>query len=187
MDAVNADLMWPAMLFTLLAIVVAAVALGKNNTAAPSKDIHSVVEDERVGADNGASLIQHQSIAKPKDESMELVKDSNRDHGEEVCKSDCPTNTSTKWGEDSSEYGIRNALKDYAQSPDAENMPLRYMTGMLRSSQLEKMMTNEELEEELRVQREQLAAIFQLLRDKQDTFGEVTESDLEEQLKLYSI
>lgn len=38
-----------------------------------------------------------------------------------------------------------------------------------------------------RVQREQLAAIFQLLRDKQDTFGEVTESDLQEQLKLYSI
>lgn len=38
-----------------------------------------------------------------------------------------------------------------------------------------------------RVQREQLAAIFQLLREKQDTFGEVTESDLQEQLKLYSI
>ncbi|XP_051968012.1 matrix-remodeling-associated protein 7-like [Xyrauchen texanus] len=186
MDAVNADLMWPAVLFTLLAIVVAAIAFGKNKAAAPSKDIHSVVEDERVGADNGASRIQHQSSANPKDETMELVKDSNRDHGdEEVCKSDCLTDT--KWREDSSEYGIRNALKDYAQSPDAENVPLRYMTGMLRSSQLENMMTNEELEEELRVQREQLAAIFQLLRDKQDTFGEVTESDLEEQLKLYSI
>jgi len=38
-----------------------------------------------------------------------------------------------------------------------------------------------------RVQQEQLAAIFQLLRDKQDTFGDVTEGDLQEQLKLYSI
>uniref|UniRef100_A0A671L880 Matrix-remodelling associated 7 n=1 Tax=Sinocyclocheilus anshuiensis TaxID=1608454 RepID=A0A671L880_9TELE len=65
--------------------------------------------------------------------------------------------------------------------------PLRYMAGMLRTCQLEKMMTKEELEEEQRVQREQLAAIFQLLKDKQDTFGEVTESDLQEQLKLYSV
>lgn len=38
-----------------------------------------------------------------------------------------------------------------------------------------------------RCQRDQLAAIFQLLRDKQETFGDVSESDLEEQLKLYSI
>uniref|UniRef100_A0A671LC33 Matrix-remodelling associated 7 n=1 Tax=Sinocyclocheilus anshuiensis TaxID=1608454 RepID=A0A671LC33_9TELE len=70
---------------------------------------------------------------------------------------------------------------------DAEKKPLRYMAGMLRTCQLEKMMTKEELEEEQRVQREQLAAIFQLLKDKQDTFGEVTESDLQEQLKLYSV
>ncbi|KAJ8345508.1 hypothetical protein SKAU_G00297010 [Synaphobranchus kaupii] len=38
-----------------------------------------------------------------------------------------------------------------------------------------------------RVQQEQLAAIFQLLRENQETFGEVTEGDVEEQLKLYSI
>uniref|UniRef100_A0A673NQZ6 Matrix-remodelling associated 7 n=1 Tax=Sinocyclocheilus rhinocerous TaxID=307959 RepID=A0A673NQZ6_9TELE len=70
---------------------------------------------------------------------------------------------------------------------NAEKKPLRYMAGMLRTCQLEKMMTKEELEEEQRVQREQLAAIFQLLKEKQDTFGEVTESDLQEQLKLYSV
>ncbi|KAL6476280.1 hypothetical protein MHYP_G00147790 [Metynnis hypsauchen] len=38
----------------------------------------------------------------------------------------------------------------------------------------------------VRVQREQLAAIFKLLKDNQDTFGEVTEGDVEEQLKLYT-
>lgn len=38
-----------------------------------------------------------------------------------------------------------------------------------------------------RVQREQLAAIFQLLQDNKETFGEVTETDMEDQLKLYSI
>ncbi|KAJ8251720.1 hypothetical protein GJAV_G00224390 [Gymnothorax javanicus] len=35
-----------------------------------------------------------------------------------------------------------------------------------------------------RVQQEQLAAIFQLLRENQETFGEVTEGDVAEQLKL---
>jgi len=38
-----------------------------------------------------------------------------------------------------------------------------------------------------RVQQEQLAAIFKLLRENQDTFGEMTEGDVEEQLKLYSL
>lgn len=38
-----------------------------------------------------------------------------------------------------------------------------------------------------RVQREQLAAIFQLLKDNKETFGEVSEGDMDEQLRLYSI
>ena len=38
-----------------------------------------------------------------------------------------------------------------------------------------------------RVQREQLAAIFHLLKDNQETFGEVSEGDMEDQLRLYSI
>lgn len=39
----------------------------------------------------------------------------------------------------------------------------------------------------LRVQQEQLAAIFLLLRENQEALGEVTEGDMEEQLKLYSL
>ena len=39
----------------------------------------------------------------------------------------------------------------------------------------------------LRVQREQLAAIFRLLKDNKETFGEVSEGDLEDQFRLYSI
>ncbi|XP_077057233.1 matrix-remodeling-associated protein 7 [Siphateles boraxobius] len=200
MDATS-DLFWPAMLFTLLSVIVAAVVLGRNKGPVPSKCTHqtsaSVVE-ERAGPEPGASSQYHpekhctetkqqlQSCAKSlkaKEETLKNLKDSNSDKEEEVCKSD----SFIGWGEDFSESGIRNALKDYAQSPDAENKPLKYMAGMLRTCQLEKMMTKEELEEEQRVQQEQLAAIFQLLRDKQDTFGDVTEGDLQEQLKLYSI
>ncbi|XP_040885585.1 uncharacterized protein LOC121175803 isoform X2 [Toxotes jaculatrix] len=67
------------------------------------------------------------------------------------------------------------------------NNSLKYVPGKARSHHLEMMMSEEELEEEQRVQREQLAAIFQLLKDNKETFGEVSEGDMEEQLKLYSI
>nr|XP_055031247.1 matrix-remodeling-associated protein 7-like [Misgurnus anguillicaudatus] len=186
MDATS-DLIWPAVLFTLLAMTVAAVITVKNNTKAPLKCINqstAVVDggtgDSSQNNDTGAhnSEILHQSNANKLASKDENVQDSTPDNEEEVCRTDAE--------EDSSEYGIRNALKDYAQSTDAEEKPLRYMAGMLRSSQLKKMMTKEELEEEQRVQREQLAAIFQLLRDKQDTFGDVTQNDLQEQLQLYS-
>ncbi|XP_062859608.1 matrix-remodeling-associated protein 7-like isoform X2 [Trichomycterus rosablanca] len=85
-----------------------------------------------------------------------------------------------------------DAVSDYDRptgcvKTNNEDTPLRYMPGMLRTSQLEKMMSKEELEEEQRVQREQLAAIFNLLKQNRDTFGEVSETDMEEQLKLYSI
>lgn len=67
------------------------------------------------------------------------------------------------------------------------NNSLKYVPGKARSHHLEKMMTKEELEEEQRVQHEQLTAIFQLLKENKETFGEVSEGDIEEQLRLYSI
>ncbi|XP_075889691.1 matrix-remodeling-associated protein 7 isoform X5 [Nelusetta ayraudi] len=68
-----------------------------------------------------------------------------------------------------------------------EDGSLTYLPGKSRSHHMEMMMSKEELEEEQRVQREQLAAIFQLLRDNKETFGDVSEGDMEEQLRLYSI
>ncbi|XP_032359121.1 matrix-remodeling-associated protein 7 isoform X1 [Etheostoma spectabile] len=72
------------------------------------------------------------------------------------------------------------------EEPNA-NDSLKYVPGKARSHHLQMMMSAEELEEEQRVQREQLAAIFQLLKDNQETFGEVSEGEMEEQLRLYSI
>ncbi|XP_060884495.1 matrix-remodeling-associated protein 7-like isoform X2 [Labrus mixtus] len=68
-----------------------------------------------------------------------------------------------------------------------ENSSLKYVPGKARSHHLEMMMSTEELQEEQRVQREQLAAIFQLLKENKETFGDVSEGDMEEQLRLYSI
>ncbi|XP_059181252.1 matrix-remodeling-associated protein 7-like [Centropristis striata] len=67
------------------------------------------------------------------------------------------------------------------------NDSLKYFPGKARSHHLQMMMSTDELEQERRVQREQLAAIFQLLKDNQETFGEVSEGEMEEQLRLYSI
>lgn len=175
--------LWPAVLFTLLTGIVAVFALVKNK---PAHHQSSVVVEEEKKADAGVSSqeqhcehwdesCQLKTVEKrlqTEDKTLEKAKDLNRDDLEE----DALVQPTAR----EEEPGIRSAL-------NAESKPLKYMAGMLRTCQLEKMMTKEELEEEQRVQREQLTAIFQLLKDKQETFGEVTESDLQEQLKLYSI
>lgn len=38
-----------------------------------------------------------------------------------------------------------------------------------------------------RVQKEQLAAIFKLMKDNKDTFGEMSDGDMQEQLRLYDM
>ncbi|XP_028331150.1 matrix-remodeling-associated protein 7 isoform X1 [Gouania willdenowi] len=88
----------------------------------------------------------------------------------------------------------RPQTEEATESPDFtdtleldSNDSLKYVPGRARSHHLETMMSKEELEEEQRVQREQLAAIFQLLKDNKETFGDVSEGDMEEQLRLYSI
>ncbi|KAG2461017.1 JMJD6 hydroxylase, partial [Polypterus senegalus] len=79
----------------------------------------------------------------------------------------------------------RETEKEVNEGEEGEDH-LKYRPGKLRGSRLEMMMTKEEREEEQRVQREQLAAIFRLLQQKKETFGEMSPGDMEEQLKLYS-
>ncbi|XP_054545010.1 matrix-remodeling-associated protein 7 isoform X2 [Talpa occidentalis] len=68
-----------------------------------------------------------------------------------------------------------------------EAFSFRYSPGKLRGSQYRKMMSQEELEEEQRVQKEQLAAIFKLMKDNKETFGEMSDGDVQEQLRLYDM
>ncbi|XP_037666696.1 bifunctional arginine demethylase and lysyl-hydroxylase JMJD6 isoform X3 [Choloepus didactylus] len=63
----------------------------------------------------------------------------------------------------------------------------QYSPGKLRGTQYKKMMTKEELDEEQRVQKEQLAAIFKLMKDNKETFGEMSDGDVQEQLRLYDM
>ncbi|KAJ6660466.1 hypothetical protein lerEdw1_017890 [Lerista edwardsae] len=68
-----------------------------------------------------------------------------------------------------------------------EEFSFKYSPGKLRGNQYKTMMTKEELEEEQRVQREQLTAIFTLMKEKTETFGDMSETDIKEQLKLYDM
>lgn len=53
----TSDLYWLAMLFTLLAVIVTAVFMGRNKALAPSKCSHQTraVVEERAGPDPGVS------------------------------------------------------------------------------------------------------------------------------------
>ncbi|XP_063264917.1 matrix-remodeling-associated protein 7 isoform X3 [Prinia subflava] len=73
------------------------------------------------------------------------------------------------------------------EDAEDEKFSFKYSPGKLRGNQYKSMMSKEELEEEQRVQREQLAAIFRLMKEKSDTFGEMSEGDMKEQLRLYDI
>jgi len=61
MDATS-DQFWPAMLFTVLAVIVAAVVLGRNKSPLSSKCTHqtsAVFLEERAGPEPGASSQYH--------------------------------------------------------------------------------------------------------------------------------
>ncbi|XP_048222280.1 matrix-remodeling-associated protein 7 isoform X1 [Perognathus longimembris pacificus] len=73
------------------------------------------------------------------------------------------------------------------EEEDGEAFSFKYSPGQLRGNQYKKMMTKEELEEEQRVQKEQLAAIFKLMKDHKETFGEMADGDVQEQLRLYDM
>ncbi|XP_038632556.1 matrix-remodeling-associated protein 7-like isoform X2 [Scyliorhinus canicula] len=97
-----------------------------------------------------------------------------------------PTAPEEKLHKEEDEAEIENTKKSL---PDegTDDLVDEYRPGKIRGSSYEKTLTREELEEEQRIQREQLAAIFTLMKEKNETFGDMSEKDMEEQLKLYSL
>ncbi|XP_061740422.1 protein TsetseEP-like isoform X2 [Nerophis ophidion] len=83
--------------------------------------------------------------------------------------------------EPETKFGTDPEIKEAATSQEK----VCFSPGKKRNK-LETLMSKEEMEEEQRVQQEQLAAILLLLRENQEVL-EVTEGDMEEQLKLYSL
>lgn len=170
-----------AAIFTLLAIVIATSLFnGSSSTGDATNSLRYFGRGSTGGLDqDGPKLNGH--IPDKKEKKPETGDDwcdmsgSSHDHWD-VVKSVLSTEGATE------SPGV-NAGEELSNENDA----LKYIPGKARSHHLQMMMSTEELEEEQRVQREQLAAIFQLLKDNKETFGDVTEGDMEEQLRLYSI
>ncbi|XP_038128749.1 matrix-remodeling-associated protein 7-like isoform X2 [Cyprinodon tularosa] len=167
----DVTLILSAVIFTLLAIVVATSLLKGSLPAANARGGFSR-KGERA-AEGSAKLNGHVAAERKKKEedNWSEISGSSHDH----------------WDVVKSTEGATESPGDNLKVESDANNSLKYVPGKARSHHLEAMMSKEELEEEQRVQREQLAAIFQLLKDNKETFGNMSEGDLEEQLRLYSI
>ncbi|KAF7668173.1 hypothetical protein LDENG_00027200 [Lucifuga dentata] len=205
-----------AVIFTLLAIVVATSLFKSSSPSADLVNANSHCKHTADGAlggldqskpeQNGGVLDKEQKTA---DEWSE-ISGSSHDHWDvvksvlseeshphphtEELTAECSASTSSLSEDRPASRALSLDSEGATESPEIndnmesnDNSSLKYVPGKARSHHLEMMMSKEELEEEQRVQREQLAAIFRLLKDNKETFGEVSEGDMEEQLKLYSI
>ncbi|XP_073345525.1 uncharacterized protein mxra7 isoform X2 [Pagrus major] len=190
-----------AAIFTLLAIVV-ATSLLNGSSSSSSADFSSARRYFGSGSEqpkqNG-----HVPDNKKKQEAPDDWCDlsgSSHDHWDvvksvqsEEAQPHADSEEQETSGERSSSTSMSLETEGATESPDINDKLepnddcLKYLPGKARSHHLEMMMSTEELEEEQRVQREQLSAIFQLLKDNKETFGDVSEGDMEEQLRLYSI
>ncbi|XP_022045602.1 matrix-remodeling-associated protein 7-like isoform X2 [Acanthochromis polyacanthus] len=165
-----------AIIFTLLAIVVATSLLNGSSPAAANARSYFGHRGDAGGLAQNGHVPDKKKKKKEQREPDDWsdISGSSHDHWD-VVKSVLSTEGATE------SPGINDAV----DSNDSNS--LKYVPGKARSHHLEMMMSKDELEEEQRVQREQLAAIFQLLKDNKETFGDVSEGDMEEQLRLYSI
>uniref|UniRef100_A0A1A7Z524 Matrix-remodelling associated 7 n=1 Tax=Iconisemion striatum TaxID=60296 RepID=A0A1A7Z524_9TELE len=199
-----------AIIFTLLAVVVATSLLSGSSPAADFANARNYFEHrglEKSEARQNGHVAERKK--KKEAESWSEISGSSHDHWDVVksvlSEQDYPhvptgdvaehsTSTSSLSVPSSGSRDMSVETEGATESPgnnemvdsDANNS-LKYVPGKMRSHHLEMMMSKEELEEEQRVQHEQLSAIFQLLKDNKETFGDISEGDLEDQLRLYSI
>ncbi|XP_040186042.1 matrix-remodeling-associated protein 7 isoform X1 [Rana temporaria] len=124
-------------------------------------------------------------------EELTEAKESETDAAE-CAEETTPSSQSSQEEEDSKEEDVETendkVLKiSEADDADDEDFSFKYVPGKLRGSDFEKMLTKDELEEEQRVQREQLGAIFRMMENNQETFGMMSDVDLKDQLRLYNM
>ncbi|XP_008102569.2 matrix-remodeling-associated protein 7 [Anolis carolinensis] len=125
----------------------------------------------------GTSVVGAASLAVEREQQEEEEEDDDEDDDDEEESKE----------EDQESENEKLVVKEPETEDADEQFSFKYSPGKLRGSQYKAMMTKEELEDEQRVKREQLTAIFSLLKEKPDTFGEMSETDMKDQLRLYDI
>ncbi|XP_072207827.1 matrix-remodeling-associated protein 7 isoform X1 [Excalfactoria chinensis] len=156
---------------------VGAGGEGKEKEEEKQKEEKKEEEEEVVAEQKPTAERSPESIPRPPPAAEHREQQQEEEEEEEESKEEDPDS-------DSEKLMVKETEDDDAAD---ETFSFKYSPGKLRGNQYKSMMTKEELEEEQRVQREQLAAIFRLMKEKSDTFGEMSEGDMKEQLKLYDI
>ncbi|XP_028675031.2 FILIA-N KH-like domain-containing protein [Erpetoichthys calabaricus] len=169
----------PAVFFTIVALLLAALLWRRRESLASvtAEGVETAV-DKLEPTGEGEPVIEEQEDATSWDDAAAST-------AEDKGREDDSLDVEMSGGFPEAEPAESEMEKEVNEGEGGEDH-LKYRPGKLRGSRLEMMMTKEEREEEQRVQREQLAAIFQLLQAKRETFGEMSPGDMEEQLKLYS-
>ncbi|KAI4874859.1 hypothetical protein NFI96_034429 [Prochilodus magdalenae] len=161
---VDASVLLPAAFFTLVAVIVAAVVLGRKESPARSStprrrdvsentregecELSKPLEALRHSRDRETNTGSSQEQLSAEDTESQSTAYTDQDREEKLCKSQqmidgCKDETAATENDES-------ASIPSVQRRDHEQKPLKYMPGMLRTSQLEKMMSKEELDEERR-------------------------------------
>ncbi|XP_075033859.1 matrix-remodeling-associated protein 7 isoform X2 [Mixophyes fleayi] len=199
------------LIFTALAVILATVLIklysaGRKQPAeeAQAEEKETVTEPlEEEGKANEDNVAEEEVGKRTERETIpvedvgtveELPQEKENETEAEECaaKEITPSSQSSQDEEDSKVEDIDiesdQVLKiSEADDADDEDFSFKYLPGKLRGSDYEKMLTKDELEEEQRVQREQLGAIFKMMESNRETFGKMSEGDLKEQLKLYNM
>ncbi|XP_077315413.1 matrix-remodeling-associated protein 7 isoform X1 [Lithobates pipiens] len=198
------------LIFTALAVILAMlwVKLRSSGEKQPAEESHEeevkekvveTLEEEQKDKEDHASEeevpVRTETVPVEEVGAMEELteaKESETDATECGEKETTPSSQSSQEEEDSKEEDVETendkVLKiSEADDADDEDFSFKYVPGKLRGSDYEKMLTKDELEEEQRVQREQLGAIFRMMEKNQETFGMMSEVDLKDQLRLYNM
>ncbi|XP_033894963.2 FILIA-N KH-like domain-containing protein isoform X1 [Acipenser ruthenus] len=141
---------------------------------------------EEIGAEDGGNLKTDVGKVGESEEQGHPRQEDNATVNREERESEAETGGSVQASPEPVDGDDHDEDED-EDDDDEYKVNLKYSLGKMRASQYETIMTREEQEQEQRVQREQLTAIFKLLEENKDTFGEMSDVDVEEQLKLYAI
>ncbi|XP_044840405.1 matrix-remodeling-associated protein 7 isoform X2 [Mauremys mutica] len=150
---------------------------GENEEQQPKEEAVAVAAAARTAKADKPSQPQEMSIPR---QAAEAVEEEEEEEEEE--------DDDDESKEEDQDWEKERLVVNEPDLDDAgEKMSFKYSPGKLRGNQYKTMMTKEELEEEQRVQREQLTVIFRLMKENSETFGEMSEGEMKEQLKLYDM
>ncbi|XP_020821627.1 matrix-remodeling-associated protein 7 isoform X2 [Phascolarctos cinereus] len=168
---------------TALALLLASLWLWRSQARAPrSSELPALPKQARPSA--GAEEVQTRGSASYELEEPWVRAGKEEEEEEEEPQ---PEEEEARQKEKPNSDSKKMPLLADLEEDEEEVFSFKYSPGKMRGNQYKRMMTKEELEEEQRVKKEQLAAIFKLMKDNTETFGEMSDGDMQEQLKLYDM